>query len=168
MSLVACPHGSLDTVFLRDLTQVVTYAFDGEQLVLNMRLDSGNMVFSPLPPPSLTGVTWRVTGVNNGREAVVSIVSGTQLTAIFGADGRINGDTGCNMYSGPYSIAGSSITVGPLITTRRACLSDAANAQEQQFLNALQASTTYELMGSRLTLRDDGGATQVTMVRPVN
>jgi putative lipoprotein len=113
-------------------------------------------------------VTWRVTGVNNGRGGVVSVVTGTQLTAIFGDDGRINGDTGCNMYSGPYSTAGSSLTFGPLITTRRACLSDAANAQEQQFLNALQATTTFELMGDRLTLRDASGATQLTMARPVN
>jgi heat shock protein HslJ len=168
VSLVACPPGSLDTVFLRDLSQVATFVFDGDQLVLNLRLDSGNMVFSPLPPPSLTGVTWRVTGVNNGREAVASVVQGTQLTAIFGTDGRVSGDTGCNMYAGPYSIAGSGISLGPLISTRRACLSDAANAQEQQFLKALEASTAFELMGDRLTLRNDSGATQVTMVRPVN
>ncbi|MBV9329898.1 MAG: META domain-containing protein [Chloroflexi bacterium] len=168
MSLVACPPGSQDTVFLRDLSQVATYVFDGDKLVLNLRLDTGNMIFSPLPPPTLTGVTWRVTGVNNGRGGVVSVVSGTQLTAIFGDDGRVNGDTGCNMFSGPYTIAGSSIAVGPLISTRRACLSEDANAQEQQFLTALAASSTYELMGARLTLRDADGATQVTLVRPVN
>jgi heat shock protein HslJ len=168
VSLVACPPGSQDSLFLSQLTQVATFVFDGDQLVLNLRFDSGNMVFSPLPPPSLTGVTWRVTGVNNGREAVVSVVSGTQLTAIFGTDGRVSGDTGCNMYSGPYTLAGSSITIGPLISTRRACLSDDANAQEHAFLTALEASSTYELMGSQLTLRNADGATQVTMVRPVN
>jgi heat shock protein HslJ len=167
-SLVACPPGSQDTVFLRDLSQTATYVFNGDQLVLNLRFDSGNMIFSPLPPPSLTGVTWRVTGVNNGREAVVSVVAGTQLTAIFGTDGRITGDTGCNMYSGPYTLAGSNITIGPLISTRRACLSDDANAQEHAFLTALEASTTYELVGARLTLRNAEGAMQVTMVRPVN
>jgi heat shock protein HslJ len=167
-SLVACPPGSQDTVFLRDLSQTATYVFDGDQLVLNLRFDSGNMIFSPLPPPSLTGVTWRVTGVNNGRQAVASVVSGTQLTVIFGTDGRVSGDTGCNMYSGPYTLAGSNITIGPLISTRRACLSDEASAQEQAFLAALEASSTYELMGDRLTLRNTDGATQVTMVRPVN
>jgi heat shock protein HslJ len=168
VSLVACPPGSLDSVFLRDLSQVATFVFAGDQLVLNLRLDSGNMYFSPLPPPSLTGVTWRVTGVNNGREAVVSVVSGTQLTAVFGSDGRVSGNTGCNMYAGPYTLAGSNISIGPLISTRRACLSDEANAQEHAFLTALEASTTYELMGDRLTLRNAEGAMQVTMVRPVN
>ena len=39
----ACPPGSRDTA-LRDLAQVVMYVFSGPQLVLNMRLDSGNMI----------------------------------------------------------------------------------------------------------------------------
>jgi heat shock protein HslJ len=168
VSLVACPPGSQDGVFLRDLSRVATYVINGDQLVLNLSMDSGNMTFSLLPPPSLTGATWRVTGVNNGREAVVSVVPGTRLTAIFGADGRVTGDTGCNTYAGPYTLAGSSLSFGPLITTRRACVSDDANAQEQQFLAALAATSTFELFGDRLTLRDPSGATQVTMVRPLN
>ena len=64
--------------------------------MLNLRFDSGNMIFSPVAPPSLTRVTWRVTGVNNGREAVVSVLPETQLTAVFGEDGRVSGDTGCD------------------------------------------------------------------------
>ena len=36
------------------------------------------------------------------------------------------------------------------------------------FLTALEASTTYELMGDRLTLRNAEGAMQVTIMRPVN
>jgi heat shock protein HslJ len=168
VSLVGCPPGSQDTVFLRDLSRVATFVFNGDQLVLNLRFDSGNMIFSPVAPPSLTGVTWRATGVNNGREAVVSVLPGTQLTAVFGDDGRVSGDTGCNMYSGAYTVSGPTMSIGPLISTRRACLSEAANAQEQAFLAALGATMTFEMQGATLTLRDDSGAAQVTMVRPVN
>jgi heat shock protein HslJ len=57
MTLAACPPGSQDTVFLRDLFQVATYVFDGPRLVLNMRLDSGSMVFSPQSPTALAGPT---------------------------------------------------------------------------------------------------------------
>ena len=46
-TLVACPPGSQDTVFLRDVMQVVTFTFDGPQPVLNIAPDSGNMIFSP-------------------------------------------------------------------------------------------------------------------------
>lgn len=168
ISLVGCPPGSQDTVFLRDLSQVATFVFDGDQLVLNLRLDSGNMIFSRVAPPSLTGVTWRVTGVNNGREAVVSVLPETQLTAVFGEDARVSGDTWCNMYAGPYTVSGPNMSFGPLITTRRACMSEAANAQEQAFLAALEATARFEMQGDRLTLRDADGATQVTLVRPVN
>jgi len=166
MTLVACEPGSQDTVFVRDLMQVATYVFDGEQLVLNMRLDSGNMVFSPMPAASLTGGTWRVTAVNNGRGGVVSVLPGTEMTASFGADGNMSGDTGCNNYRAPYTTDGSTIGFDPIITTRRACLSDAATLQEQAFLAAISASGSYELVGDRLTLRDAAGATQLSLVRP--
>jgi heat shock protein HslJ len=165
-TLAACGPDSQDRVFMRDLGQVVSYVLDGGLLHLNMRLDSGNMVFSPQPPASLSGFTWRVTGYNNGRQAVTSPVPGTVLTAVFGEDGTISGDSGCNNYTGPFTVAGSSMTIGPLASTRRACLSDEANAQEQAFLAALAATRTYELVGERLTLRDDSGATQVQLVRP--
>ena len=166
MTLAACPPGSQDTVFLRDLMQTATYVFDGPQLVLNMRLDSGNMYFSPQSPTALVGPTWRVTGINNGMQAVVSTVSGTQVSMQFADDGRVSGDTGCNLYNGAYTLSGASITFGPMATTRRACASDDANAQEQQFLTALGNITTYELNGDRLTFRDSAGAMQVTAVRP--
>ena len=32
--------------------------------------------------------------------AVVSLISGTEITLNFGADGQVNGNSGCNTYSG--------------------------------------------------------------------
>jgi heat shock protein HslJ len=167
-TLVACGPDSQADTYLRDLERVVTYVFNATNLLLNMRLDTGNMLFSPRPPASLTGVPWRVTGYNNGRGAVTSVVSATVLTAEFDDAGRISGDSGCNNYMGPYSIAGSTISIGPLASTRRACVSDAANTQEQAFLAALTAARTYDIVGDRMQLRDADGALQVDMVRPTN
>jgi heat shock protein HslJ len=166
MTLAACPPGSQDGPFLRDLAQVVTYVFNGPQLVLNIKLDTGNMIFSPQSLTGLSGPTWRVTSYNNGMNGVVSVVPGTQLSMVFGDDGQVSGNTGCNQFSGTYTISGASIAFGPIATTLRACLSDAANLQEQQFLSALNASTTYELTGDRLTFRSDDGATQIIALRP--
>jgi heat shock protein HslJ len=166
MTLAACGPGSQDDVFRRDLLRVASYVFDGDNLVLNLQADSGNMVFSPRPPVSLTGPTWQVLGVNNGHGGVASVVAGTQLDVTFGEDGIVSGSTGCNRYRGLYVTADPAISFGPLATTRRACASDEAAAQEQAFLAALAASTRYELQGSRLTLRNDAGATQVNLTRP--
>ncbi len=166
MTLAACAPGSQDTVFLRELRDVVTYVFDGQNLVLNLKIDGGNMIFAPEPPASLTSREWRVTGINNGRGGVVSVLPDVPLTVQFGDDGNVSGNSGCNMFRGPYTVAGSTLSIGDLISTRRACISDALNAQEQQLLAALAASTTYQLAGDRLTLRDASGAQQVGLVRP--
>jgi heat shock protein HslJ len=166
MTLAACPPGSQDTVFLRDLGRVNTYLFNGENLVLNLQVDSGNMIFSQRPPVSLTGPTWQVIAVNNGRGALASVLAETQLDMTFGENGVVSGSTGCNAYRALYATAGTTITFGTAISTRRACLSEEAAAQEQAFLAALSASSRFELRGDRLTLRDDGGAAQVDMLRP--
>jgi heat shock protein HslJ len=168
ITLAACPPGSQDSVFIRDLGSVVSYVMNGEQLVLNLRVDSGNMLFKAQPPASFTGVTWRVVNYNNGRGGVVSVLPDVPLTVAFDDAGRVSGDAGCNMFFGQYSVTGSALSIGPLATTRRACVSDELTRQEQAFLAALAASTTYELTGDRLTLRDAGGATQVVLVRPTN
>lgn len=165
MTLIACGAGTQDQVFLRDLRGVATYVMDGSNLVLNMRTDAGNMVFEPQPAATLTGTPWRVTGVNNGRGGVASVVAGTELTASFGEDGVLTGNTGCNEYRGPYQQDGESVRMGPFASTRRACLSPEAGAQEQAFLTALASTSRIELGFDRLTLRNAAGATQVTMMR---
>ena len=166
MSLLACGPDSQDTHFLADLGTVVSYVFDGQHLVLNLPAEGGTMTFEPLPLASLVGVAWRVTGYNNGRGGVVSVVPATQLSATFGADGTLSGDTGCNTFRASYTLAGATVTIGPIATTRRACLSDAASTQEQAFLAALGAASSYELVGDRLALWDAAGATQLSLVRP--
>ena len=118
------------------------------------------MVFEAQPALSLSGTGWDVHSYNNGRGAVTSPLPDTQLTATFGTDGSIEGDSGCNSYHGSYTADGAALSIGPLATTRRACADDVM-AQEQAFLTALQASTRYELVADRLTLRNDEGAIQV-------
>src|SRR5262245_23765161 len=88
---------------------------------------------------------------------LASVVPETQPDATFGDDGVVSGNTGCNSYRGLYTTTGVTIAIGSLVSTRRACPSEAATAQEQAFLAALGESTGYELRVDRLTLRDAGG-----------
>ena len=122
------------------------------------------MIFGQRPAAWLTGPTWQVVGVNNGHGGVASVLAETQLDATFGENGVVSGSTGCNGYRGLYTADEATIAIGPLASTRRACPSEEATAQEQAFLAALAASTRYELQGNRLTLRNDAGAAQVDMV----
>jgi heat shock protein HslJ len=166
IGLMACSPESQDTIFLRDLGQVVTYMFDGEQLVLNLQAGGGTMLFSPMPSRALTGTAWQVTGVNNGQGGVVSVPPDTQLTMMFGDDGNVSGNTGCNLYHGSYTVGEAALAFGPLSSTRKACLSDAAATQERAFLAAVSRTSTYSLGSNRLTLRDATGATQLSLVPP--
>jgi heat shock protein HslJ len=68
-------------------------------------------------------------------------------------DGRVAGNSGCNQYSGPFTQgANGAITIGALISTRRACLSDFAQVEETQFLARLQAATALRREANQLTI----------------
>ena len=47
LTRMACPAGSLDSVFVEQLGEVVSYLLDGDKLVLELKLDSGGMTFAP-------------------------------------------------------------------------------------------------------------------------
>jgi heat shock protein HslJ len=46
MTLAECPPGSLSDLFVHDLGKVVSYLYDGGDLVLTLKMDSGIMKFS--------------------------------------------------------------------------------------------------------------------------
>jgi len=46
MTLVACPSGSLDGQYLKELGEVSSYLFEGQDLILEWKLDSGTMRFT--------------------------------------------------------------------------------------------------------------------------
>jgi len=74
----------------------------------------------------------------------------------------LSGNSGCNTYNGGYEASGTTLKVGPLVSTQKACATPAGvMEQEQQYLAALQNAATYEIAGNTLTIRDASGATQV-------
>ena len=158
-TLVACPPDSQADEFLKELGAVVSQVSTDTFLVLNLARDSGSMVFEPQPALSLEGTTWTVQSYNNGNQAVTTPLQNTEMTAVF-QGGTVAGNAGCNSYHGAYTVDGTSISIGPLVVTRRVCGNNVM-AQEQAFLTALQAATQYELNADRLSLRDDDGALQV-------
>jgi heat shock protein HslJ len=102
----------------------------------------------------LAGTTWEVTAFNNGKQAVVGVLEGTALTASYGKDGTMSGNSGCNEFNGAYKIDGDQITIGPLASTMKMC-SDPAGVmdQEAQYLAALQSAANYQIEGNVLQLR---------------
>jgi heat shock protein HslJ len=106
-----------------------------------------------------------VTGYNNGKGGVVSILADTEITATFNADGQVNGKAGCNNYFADYSVDGTEITVGPAGVTRKFCAApEGIMDQEAEFLAALASAGSYEIQGDRLDLYRDDGARAMTLV----
>ena len=75
------------------------------------------------------------------------------------SSGRVNGSGGCNRLSGSYQRGTSQLKIGPLATTRMACTDPERGALESRFMAALQATTSYRLLGPQLSLLDSGGFT---------
>jgi heat shock protein HslJ len=111
----------------------------------------------------LTGIDWRLVSFGPaGSEE--TLVAGTTVTLKFGEDGRASGSTGCNSYSGTYQVRGDNISVGRLISTKRACLDQKANQQEQKFLSALESANRFRLSSNRLTIMSVRGRNALNFV----
>jgi heat shock protein HslJ len=112
----------------------------------------------PPPPavPDLAGSSWTVTRID-GR----STLRDTELTLAFGVDGRVDGNAGCNTYSGPYVQTGATLSVGELLSTRRACDEINRQQQENRMLAVLHGATRVELGPNELQLHGRDGTMTV-------
>lgn len=93
-----------------------------------------------LPPVTLVNSGWGIVDIDGAQ------VGGEQYELQFGDDGRVSGRAGCNRFSGPYTQAGRTLTVGPLATTRMAC-GDEAGAHERKVLELLAGPVTISFRG---------------------
>lgn len=111
----------------------------------------------------LAGTEWQLVSLGPpGSEE--NIVAGTTPSANFGEDGRVGGSTGCNSYGGTYEVRGETISIGRLVSTRRACLDQNANEQERRFLAALEAANRFRLSSNRLAIFSDRARTVLNFV----
>ncbi len=98
---------------------------------------------------------------------VGSYVGDRPVTLSFTSEGKVNGFAGCNNFMGTYTLEGNTLKMGPLASTRMACLSPEAQAQETTFLEQLKGQPKFTAIGGTLTLILSDG-TRVEFQRPVN
>ena len=154
-------QSAIETAFMSAFQDAASYTATSTQLTIFDASGAETLVFTPQAAVTLVGTPWNVVNYNNGKEATVSLVADSTITLQFAAEGTVSGNAGCNQYNGSFTTEGDALTVGPLATTRMACLSEDLNAQETQYLAALQNSATYDISNGTLTIRDAGGASQV-------
>ena len=103
--------------------------------------------------PSLDGTDWVMTAMPGA-----TLVADSKITLKF-EQGSASGSAGCNQYRSTYTTNGSKLDFGMTSSTKRACLAQAMNVQENAYLNALTKVAAFEVSADRLTLRDAGGRT---------
>jgi len=147
-----------ESAYQAALATVKAYTVSGDKLTL-YGPNNTEIASYKATSQDLAGTSWQVIGYNNGKEAVVSIIAGTEMDIQFGDDGTVSGKSGCNTYSGSYTVNGNQIQIGPLASTMMACGDPAGiMEQEQQYLAALQTAATYQIEGNVLELRTSEGA----------
>lgn len=162
-TMMAGPKKAMDLerAFFDALQRATSYSVDGDTLELADAGGATLLTFTAEAPPSLSGSVWRATGYNNGREAVVSLAKGSEITALFSDADSVSGSSGINTYSGSYSADESRIEIGELATTQKAGPDDLMQ-QETEYLAALRSAATWSIRGDTLELRTADDAIAVT------
>ena len=163
---MACPPDimKLADAFMRALVAARSFRISSEQLDL-VGADGTVLARFSAQSQALAGTSWRVTGINNGKDAVVSLVPGSNVTMNFATDGKVAGSAGCNNYTSTYTQDGGKLTFTSAATTRRMCAAPGVMEQEQAFLKALALASTAQMEGNDLELRTADGALAVSLVR---
>ncbi|EAQ73955.1 MULTISPECIES: META domain-containing protein [unclassified Synechococcus] len=164
---MACPEKQMRQAqaFRAALTAARGYNLRNGQLELMAANGTPVVRFRP-QPQEIAGALWIVTGLNNGKQAVVSTLTGTTLSLELSARGRLAGTAGCNRYTATAVLGQGTIQVGPPAATRRICVRPrGVMEQEIQFLSALESASTWQIEANRLELRRPDGALAVILRR---
>ena len=145
-----CGEDSLHDQFLRMLGDVVTFVMDGDQLVLNLKMDAGNMIFDLEAPSTLAGTSWQWTKTGDGSD----VADPGSYTLTFNADGTVAIKADCNRAFGGYTVSGDTLTFGALGMTRAMCR---PGSLDGQFVRELGSASAYALVDGALVLTIEGG-----------
>ena len=108
----------------------------------------------------LVGTEWQLVQLN-GQDVQPEEDA---YTVLFGADGRLSGGGACNRLMGTYQLGENrALTVSQLASTRMAC---PGMEREQTYMDALTATTHYEMDGPMLMLLSDGELRAVFQAKP--
>lgn len=108
----------------------------------------------------LVGTGWSVTSLISGRKAepLPKDKKGEtgKATLTFAKDGTVSGTLGCNSFSASAKTADSTITFGPVKSTRKLC-PEPGMSLERELLKVLDGKVTYEVHHRELTLKAADG-----------
>jgi heat shock protein HslJ len=103
------------------------------------------------------GTVWNLDTYRNSQGSLVGVLQNTEITAQF-QNGTVGGSSGCNSYSGDYTISGNALTIGALSITLMYCtMPNGVMAQEGDYIAALKSVTSYRINGNTLIMTNAAG-----------
>ena len=110
------------------------------------------------PDQPLEGVAWRLTQLD-GKPVSPGQNQRAPFLQFDAQNKRVSGSGGCNRLTGTYLSGPGTLRIGPVASTRMACLDRDTGERENRFFAALEAARGYRIAGRVLTLTDGGGQT---------
>jgi len=102
--------------------------------------------------PEIIGREWLVEDID-GK----GVIDNARTTLTFDGEGRVYGSGGCNTYTGSYEIDGDKLSLGSVVSTRKACV-PALGDQEAKFFAVLNDAERFEISPTgALVLTGSGG-----------
>ena len=133
----------------------------------DLTLDNGRTIMRLVdrtiaePDLNIVGPTWTVTSIIEG-DAVSSVPAGATATLIFGNDGSVQVNAGCNRGRGSWAAQGTGITFREVALTKMAC-DGPGGALETAVLAVINAgSVQASIRANVLTLQTGGRGLQLT------
>ncbi len=187
-TMAACPPGSLDSEYIKELGQVSQYLFQGDSLVLNFKADSGGMTFTQaaaqgaqpsqpsqpsqpaaMPGQDLGGKQWQWVKTNLNSGQTYNPTNPADYTIEFSMiDGHVIIKADCNNATGDFMTDGQSLQIMIGGVTRAMC---SPNSLSDEFLKELSEVGSYQVQGNSLTMTTTNGpmmftAGQATAAQP--
>lgn len=98
---------------------------------------------------SLAGA-WQLT-MFGPADLQVPALTNNEAGLTFNQDGTMNGNSGCNEFSGRYTVEGNQITFSEIVSTLASC-EEPVMQQEEVMYQVLTDTAAFEIEGSTLTI----------------
>ncbi|MDV2481993.1 META domain-containing protein [Methanoculleus sp. Wushi-C6] len=133
--------------FLDLLGSAAGYRLEGDRLLITGADGATTLVFvKGAEPVALSGTSWRLASLAGENGTMTPVISGTNVTANFDADGRLGGSAGCNSYGADYAVDGANLRIEPPIRTEMYCSEPPGLMdQEDRYLAFLTEAASYRV-----------------------
>lgn len=106
---------------------------------------------------AITQHRWSLQSYAGPDGTTVPALNSTPVTAMFTADGKVNGSGGCNQYSARYLVKDTLMVVSGITTTKMNCPGVGVMLQEDQYYSLLENTAALRVHDRVLTLYNTEG-----------